>query len=1180
MKKPEEIIELEKKLKIEFTEVLNTIELTENNFNKLNARFLKNDEDIIGLSLNRCNIDNLSIFKNFHKLKYLRAIDCKIEKISNEKNIQNLYWLDLKNNYITKIDGFQDFKNLARLNLSGNDISKIENIESLSKLQELNLSNNEISKIEGLEHLINLENLFLTGNLIKTIEGLDNLKNLKKINLSNNHIVRIENINLNDKLEELYLDSNEIYKIENLDNLSGLNILELSSNNIIKIENLNNLTSLKKLYLDNNEISKIENFENIIKINELNLNYNKISKIENLDNLIFLKELNFEGNQISNIENLGKLKKLENLNLSNCSLKKIESLESLSSLKELFLEGNEISKIENLDNLLNLKDLNLMDNRITRIENLQKLTNLKELLLDYNQITKIENLDNLINLESLSLDENKILKVENLNSLIKLKSIYLSNNQISLFENLDKLSNLEDIFLIKNKLSSVNRIKLSKTIKKIALNKNNISDIRDILKKYVGTFNFTYEEDIIYTKDNGILLEGNPLGEDLESRLKIENLEDRRKSLFDYIENIKLGAAPFREAKLMLLGEGEAGKTNFSNYIMGLPFEKGKSATTGIKIDHWKPNINGDNYRFNIWDFGGQWIQQQVHQFFLTSECVYVIVLNARNEEKPHKWLDWIKNYASNSKTIIVANKIEENSNKFLEENNLKTEYPFIHSFHYVSLLKADEGDTREISNLDFLLDNIKNQLTSLRNIHVLHPVNYHKLKSDLEDNYFNKNHSLAFETFEQKLIQEHGIKGNSEILLKVLQIMGTVRYFQNYDKLILSPEWLSDGVYKIMMSKFANENYGVLNESEIVMIVKDCCNSQFIYKDSDINFLRQLMQDFELAYIDENRKYFIPTQFKTDIPDNFQLKELIETASLEFIFEFDTYFPEILISKLIVHFFSKVKDDIYWKTGVLLEDKDDDLNFSVSALIQSVEKERRIKIYMFGNDTRNFFKEIRNKILDYLKNTNYKFSQNVIDKSYKIELEYNELIVFYKNNINEIIKTNQGNVLKINVKETLGLINNNTELEALKKENEELRKKEKKIAGNTYTFNIDKVENFQAGENGKMIVNKNTFKQIVDKKDEIQSIIREIDKIKEKNKIQENINDIFIELLDELSKLNINDLESEPEKSKPILQKVYDTGKKLNDWKNITILPYEIIDKGSKIIESIQTILKPYVSD
>ncbi|WP_396146858.1 COR domain-containing protein [Flavobacterium sp.] len=634
-----------------------------------------------------------------------------------------------------------------------------------------------------------------------------------------------------------------------------------------------------------------------------------------------------------------------------------------------------------------------------------------------------------------------------------------------------------------------------------------------------------------------------------------------------------MGAAPFREAKLMLLGEGGAGKTNFSNYIMDLPFEKGKSATTGIKIDHWKPNINGNEYRFNIWDFGGQWIQQQVHQFFLTSECVYVIILNARNLEKPHKWLDWIKNYGANSKTIIVANQMEENANKYIEENNLKAEYPFIHSFHYISLLNAHNRDEREVSNINYLLEKIKEQLILLKNIHVLHPINYHKLKSDLEDNFFNKSHSLAFETFEQKLIQEHNIKGNSEILLKVLQTMGTVRYFQNYDRLILSPEWLSDGVYKIMMSNFANEKFGVLNESDIVSIVKENCNSHFTYKDSDINFLRQLMQDFELAYIDENKNYFIPTQFKTDIPNDFYINEQTKSSSLEFIFEFDTYFPEILISKLIVHFFSRVKNGIYWKTGVLLEDKDAELQTSVSALVQSIEKERRIKIYMFGNDIRGFFKEIRNKILDYLKNTNYKYAENVINKEYRIELEYNELITFYQNNVNEVIKSFQGKVLKINVKETLGLINNNVELEALKKENEELRKKEKKMSGNAYTFNIDKVENLQAGDYGKMIFNKNTFNQIIDKKEEIQSIIQEIDKIKENNNIQENINDIFIELLNELSKLNINDLESEPEKSNTILQKVYDNGKKLNDWKNITILPYEIIDKGTKIIEG----LKPF---
>ena len=229
----------------------------------------------------------------------------------------------------------------------------------------------------------------------------------------------------------------------------------------------------------------------------------------------------------------------------------------------------------------------------------------------------------------------------------------------------------------------------------------------------------------------------------------------------------------------------------------------------------------------------------------------------------------------------------------------------------------------------------------------------------------------------------------------------------------------------------------------------------------------------------------------------------------------------------------------------------------------------------MFGSDSRKFFKEIKNKILDYLKNTNYKYTQNISLKEYDMSIDYNELITFYQNNIDEMQKPYNDRIIKINIRQTLGLINDNNELENLRKDNIELRKKSKTTMGNTYNININKVENLQAGDNGNQIINKNVFNQIDEKKEEIKSIIKEIEEIKEKNNIQDGINDIFTQLLDELSKLELDDLlQPEQEKSKTILQNIYEKGKNLNDWKNITILPYEIIDKGTHIIEGLNKLL------
>jgi GTPase SAR1 family protein len=41
---------------------------------------------------------------------------------------------------------------------------------------------------------------------------------------------------------------------------------------------------------------------------------------------------------------------------------------------------------------------------------------------------------------------------------------------------------------------------------------------------------------------------------------------------------------------------------------------------------------NGKNFRVNIWDFGGQEIYHQTHQFFLTERSLYALVADTRTE--------------------------------------------------------------------------------------------------------------------------------------------------------------------------------------------------------------------------------------------------------------------------------------------------------------------------------------------------------------------------------------------------------------------------------------------------------------------------------------------------------------------------------------------------------------------
>jgi GTPase SAR1 family protein len=91
------------------------------------------------------------------------------------------------------------------------------------------------------------------------------------------------------------------------------------------------------------------------------------------------------------------------------------------------------------------------------------------------------------------------------------------------------------------------------------------------------------------------------------------------------------------EAKMLLIGEGGAGKTSLLRrlYQSGSPLPDENETTKGIDIYRHEFKLdNGRNFHLNVWDFGGQEIYHATHQFFLTKRSLYVLLDDTRKDDK------------------------------------------------------------------------------------------------------------------------------------------------------------------------------------------------------------------------------------------------------------------------------------------------------------------------------------------------------------------------------------------------------------------------------------------------------------------------------------------------------------------------------------------------------------------
>ncbi len=139
------------------------------------------------------------------------------------------------------------------------------------------------------------------------------------------------------------------------------------------------------------------------------------------------------------------------------------------------------------------------------------------------------------------------------------------------------------------------------------------------------------------------------------------------------------------EAKMLIVGEGEAGKTTLAQKILepNCPLPHVDDRTRGISIKtHTFPCPDKDSpesqrdFHLNIWDFGGQEIYHYTHRFFLSKRSLYVLVADNRKDDTDFNyWLHIIEHFADSSPLIIVLNE-KGDIQRSVNRAELRSRYP------------------------------------------------------------------------------------------------------------------------------------------------------------------------------------------------------------------------------------------------------------------------------------------------------------------------------------------------------------------------------------------------------------------------------------------------------------------------------------------------------------------------
>jgi Leucine-rich repeat (LRR) protein len=702
---------------------------------------------------------------------------------------------------------------------------------------------------------------------------------------------------------------------------------------------------------------------------------------EALRQLTYLQSLDLSTNKLTALpEWLGQFTQLRTLSLSNSELTTLPGwLGQLTQLQSLRLDYNRLASLpESLGQLGLLQELNLSNNKLTALpEWLGQLGRLQALRLGRNQLASLpRSMSQLRYLSYLDISDNQLTVLpEWLADLTQLRELHVGTNNLSTPPAvLTKITGLRKLWIssprgvfpeVLRHVSWLERLNLGqaevgtipdwigelKNLRELTLWQNSISDLPITLTKLENL--------------KELDLDMNPLNPELDAAYK-EGLE----AVMRYLR-AKAGAQiVLNEAKLILIGEGEIGKSCLLGALRGDPWEEGRPTTHGIEIKLVKV-INPDTgveITLNGWDFGGQRVYRPTHQLFFSSPAVYLVVWKPREGPQQgfvKEWIRLVKHREPDAKVLVVAThggpgqrQPDVDRQEIWDLFGRDT----VHDFFLVDSKPDEKGERRGIADLK---DAIARLAASLPEVGRKVPARWQQATEKLQGT------GAAYLPLDRvlEICRETGMdEEEAALFVTVSHRLGHLIHYEHDEALrdivVLKPDWLATAMSLVLDDEETRQKHGLVGFDRLGRLWNNPArDSELRYPPKVHPVFLRLMERFDLSYrvagfrdegeslgtsliaqlVPDVRPEPIP-QWAADKADSdeqqVQICKIVETASGQ------SAPAEGLFYQLIVrlHKYSlgraKYEESVHWQRGLVL-----DADYNGRALLEHLGNDVRITV-------------------------------------------------------------------------------------------------------------------------------------------------------------------------------------------------------------------------------------------
>ncbi|MFN0035091.1 MAG: COR domain-containing protein [Saprospiraceae bacterium] len=526
-----------------------------------------------------------------------------------------------------------------------------------------------------------------------------------------------------------------------------------------------------------------------------------------------------------------------------------------------------------------LKKIGFNDTQVSDLSPLANLTNLNTLFCDSTQVSDLSPLANLTNLNSLSCDSTQVSDLSPLANLTNLNTLYCYSTQVS-----------------------------------------DLSPILPLIKK---------GRQVKWEESSGnIRVKGCPL-----VNPPVEIVKQGNEAILRYFEQIEAqqGTAKLFEAKIIIVGEGETGKTTLFEKLKDEnhdPIKNPSGETHGINIYEGlpmhHPSLGARHVAANLWDFGGQELQYMTHQFFLTPRALYVLLMNARSESPNLAyWFKIISLLGKESEDssekvplLLVFNKRPDSTGKTPQWQDVLKYYDNHLDPHYIEAdLAVNKG------HFHIVRSRLEEMAAALPIIQSEVPKQWKPIRDALRE----EAEKIPYITAERlaEICEPFGVTDWKDQfqLTGYLHRLGSLLHFQEDKELmatiILSPKWAVDGVYTFLKDeRLAKQNGRFSGEWFLDLL----CEKGYT-RPGGQKILQMMTKDnFDICY-EASKGHYVAAQL---LPDNAPEHTFHKNDCLQFRYQYPIM-PKGLMSRLIVRLSEYLEtgpqsgEQIVWKKGAVL---------------------------------------------------------------------------------------------------------------------------------------------------------------------------------------------------------------------------------------------------------------------